>query len=69
MAHTLREAVRDGMSEYRFLRGGEAYKDRLSTRDPGVETVRLAGSAAGRAALAGAGLRRAARTLRRALKT
>ena len=67
IAHTLREAITDGMSEYRFLRGGEAFKFRWATRDPGVETVRLAGSAAGRAALAGAGLRRTAGRVRRAL--
>lgn len=67
VAHTLREAVADGMSEYRFLRGGERYKDRFATRDPGVETVTLAGSSAGRAALAAAGLRRTAGRVRRAL--
>jgi dTDP-4-amino-4,6-dideoxygalactose transaminase/CelD/BcsL family acetyltransferase involved in cellulose biosynthesis len=67
IAHTLREAITDGMSEYRFLRGGEAFKYRWATRDLGVETVRLAGSAAGRATLAGAGLRRTAARVRRAL--
>jgi CelD/BcsL family acetyltransferase involved in cellulose biosynthesis/dTDP-4-amino-4,6-dideoxygalactose transaminase len=67
VAHTLREAIGDGVTEYRFLRGGEAYKDRLATRDPAVETVVLAGSAAGRAALAGAGLRRVAGRMRRTL--
>jgi perosamine synthetase len=69
VVHMLRAAVRDGMTEYRFLRGGEAYKDRFATRDPGVETVVLAGSVSGRAALAGAGLRRAAGRVRRALLT
>jgi dTDP-4-amino-4,6-dideoxygalactose transaminase/CelD/BcsL family acetyltransferase involved in cellulose biosynthesis len=67
VAHTLREAIVDGVSEYRFLRGDEAYKNRLATRDPGVETVTLAGSPAGRAALAAAELRRAAGQVRRAL--
>jgi CelD/BcsL family acetyltransferase involved in cellulose biosynthesis len=67
VAHTLREAIADGMSEYRFLRGGEAYKDRLATRDPGVETITLAGSGVGRASLAATGLRRTAGRLRRAL--
>jgi CelD/BcsL family acetyltransferase involved in cellulose biosynthesis len=67
VAHTLREAVVGGMREYRFLRGGEAYKDRFATRDPGVETVTLAGSAAGRAAVAAAGLRRTTGRLRHAL--
>jgi hypothetical protein len=55
------------MSEYRFLRGGEAYKDRFATRDPGVETITLAESGAGRAALAAAGLRRTAGRVRHAL--
>jgi perosamine synthetase len=68
IAHTLREAITHGMSEYRFLRGGEAYKYRLATRDPGVETVTLAGSSAGRATLAAAGLRRSAGRLRRAVR-
>jgi CelD/BcsL family acetyltransferase involved in cellulose biosynthesis len=67
VAHTVREAVVDGMSEYRFLRGGEAYKDRFATRDPGVETITLAGSRAGRAAVAAAGLRRTAGRVRHAL--
>jgi len=67
VVHTLREAIADGMSEYRFLRGGESYKDRFATRDPGVETVTLAGSHAGRAALATAGLRRTAGRIRHAL--
>jgi perosamine synthetase len=68
IAHTLREAITDGMREYRFLRGGEAYKYRLATRDPGVETVTLAGSSAGRAALAAMGLRRTAGRIRRAVR-
>ena len=67
VAHTLRAAIGDGMTEYRFLRGAEAYKDRLATRDGGVETLVLAGSATGRAALAGAGMRRLAATARHAL--
>jgi perosamine synthetase len=67
IAHTLREAITDGMSEYRFLRGGEAFKYRWATRDPGVETVTLAGSPSGRAALAAAGLRRTVGRVRRAI--
>jgi dTDP-4-amino-4,6-dideoxygalactose transaminase len=67
IAHTLREAITDGMNEYRFLRGGEAFKYRWATRDPGVETVTLAGSPSGRAALAAAGLRRTAGRVRRAI--
>jgi CelD/BcsL family acetyltransferase involved in cellulose biosynthesis len=51
--HTLREAVTDGMSRYRFLLGGEEYKSRFATREPSVETVALSGTARGAAALAG----------------
>lgn len=50
LAHTIREAAQDGMLEYRFLRGGEAYKDRFADGDAPVETVLLARSAAGRLA-------------------
>jgi CelD/BcsL family acetyltransferase involved in cellulose biosynthesis len=39
LAHAIRNAVEDGMREYRFLRGGEPYKYRLATADPGLETV------------------------------
>jgi CelD/BcsL family acetyltransferase involved in cellulose biosynthesis len=67
VAHTLRAAIGDGMREYRFLRGGEANKTRLATRDPGVQTLTVAGSAAGRVALAGLGARRGLGALRRAL--
>jgi CelD/BcsL family acetyltransferase involved in cellulose biosynthesis len=42
LAHSIREAHRDGASEYRFGRGGEAYKYRLATRDDGLETFLLA---------------------------
>ena len=50
MAHTVREALNDGVSEYRLLLGGEAYKDRFATADPGLETVVWARGARGRAA-------------------
>jgi CelD/BcsL family acetyltransferase involved in cellulose biosynthesis len=52
MAHTIREALNDGMSQYRLLLGGEAYKDRFSNADHGLETVLLARGAKGRAARA-----------------
>jgi CelD/BcsL family acetyltransferase involved in cellulose biosynthesis len=54
LAHTLREAIGDGMGEYKLLRGGESYKDRFATGGPGIETVGIAHGAGGRAALAGA---------------
>jgi len=44
LGHTIRSAADDGMREYRFLRGAEAYKYRFATSDPGIETVALAAS-------------------------
>jgi CelD/BcsL family acetyltransferase involved in cellulose biosynthesis len=60
LAHTVREALEDGLREYRFLRGGESYKYRWANRDEGVQTVataltaraRLPVALAGRSALA-----------------
>ena len=53
LMHTIREALEDGADEYRFLRGGEAYKYRFATDDPGLETVALGRGAAGRLAVEG----------------
>jgi CelD/BcsL family acetyltransferase involved in cellulose biosynthesis len=71
LAHTLEQAFDGGMLEYRFLRGGEAYKDRFASDDPGLETVALARGAIGRSALlaargarSGPGRRVAARLVR-----
>jgi CelD/BcsL family acetyltransferase involved in cellulose biosynthesis len=52
LAHTMEQAMNDGMAEYRLLRGGEGYKDRFATDDPGVETVAV-GRGIGRAAALG----------------
>lgn len=41
LAHAVREALADGMREYRLLRGGAAYKERFATGDPGLETFGL----------------------------
>ena len=41
LAHAVREALTDGMGEYRLLRGGAAYKERFATSDPGLETFGL----------------------------
>jgi CelD/BcsL family acetyltransferase involved in cellulose biosynthesis len=41
LAHAVREALTDGMGEYRLLRGGAAYKERFATNDPGLETFGL----------------------------
>jgi len=64
MARTIQAAFDDGMLEYRLLRGGEGYKERFASDDPGIETVALARGPVGRAALAavqGPGRRLAAR--------
>ena len=63
LAHTMREALADGIDEYRFLRGGEDYKKRFATDDPGVVTVGRATSVRGRAALAARTARRRVRRL------
>jgi CelD/BcsL family acetyltransferase involved in cellulose biosynthesis len=54
LAHTIREASADGMREYRFLRGGEAFKGRFADADPGLETVVVARGVRGRLAAAAA---------------
>lgn len=51
LCHTIREAMNDGMSEYRMLRGHEGYKARFADRDPGLESVGLGITPRGRAAL------------------
>ncbi|MGH2743959.1 MAG: GNAT family N-acetyltransferase [Thermoleophilaceae bacterium] len=48
LTHTIREAIADGMAEYRFLRGGEGYKDRFADRDAPVDTIALGTGALGR---------------------
>jgi CelD/BcsL family acetyltransferase involved in cellulose biosynthesis/peptidoglycan/xylan/chitin deacetylase (PgdA/CDA1 family) len=48
LAHSIRSAFNDGMQEYRFLRGQEAYKYRFAEEDAGLETIALTrGPAAG----------------------
>lgn len=51
-ARVIEEAMDDGMDEYRLLRGGERYKDRLANADRGLETIALAHGPAGHIALA-----------------
>jgi CelD/BcsL family acetyltransferase involved in cellulose biosynthesis len=41
LVHAMRQALRDGLRECRFLRGGEAYKNRFATSDSGLETYGL----------------------------
>jgi CelD/BcsL family acetyltransferase involved in cellulose biosynthesis len=39
LVHTIRAAAADGMSEYRFLQGDEAYKYRYATEDEGLVSL------------------------------
>jgi len=50
-AHTIREALASGAAEYRFLRGGELYKQRYLTEDAGLVTIGLARTWRGRRSL------------------
>ena len=60
LAHTIRESIQDGMSEYRLLRGDESFKYRFATSDPGLETLARPNGALGRLALALRAVRRRA---------
>ena len=51
LVHSMREALQDGMEEYRFLRGGETYKDRFANEDRGAVTIGVARNVLGEAAL------------------
>jgi CelD/BcsL family acetyltransferase involved in cellulose biosynthesis len=51
LAHAIRQAATDGVPEYRLLRGGEDYKLRFATADPGLETVALGRGTVAAAAL------------------
>ncbi len=42
LTHAVRAALEEGVSEYRFLRGGETYKQRFADYDPGLATLVLA---------------------------
>lgn len=50
LAHTIRSALEDGVTEYRLLLGGESYKDRFASDDPGLETAVIGNPAVSRAA-------------------
>jgi CelD/BcsL family acetyltransferase involved in cellulose biosynthesis len=64
LMHSIREALEDGIAEYRFLRGGEGYKYRFANLDRAVETVGLARGATPRAVLATARVARKSRMLK-----
>jgi CelD/BcsL family acetyltransferase involved in cellulose biosynthesis len=52
LAHSIRASLEDAVDEYRFLRGDDQFKYRFATEDPGLETIGVARSLVGRAALA-----------------
>jgi CelD/BcsL family acetyltransferase involved in cellulose biosynthesis len=54
LTHTVRAALENGARDYRFLRGGESYKYRFASADPGLETIAVPRGAAGGAALGAA---------------
>ena len=66
LAHTVREAISDGMDAYSFLRGDEPYKDRFGPNQDRVRTSVAGRGLRGRAvALAGAGANRLPAGVRR----
>ena len=68
LAHSLRSAMEEGATEYRFGRGAEGFKYRFTSEDPGLETVTLARGRAGQVALSGARAARRARNGVRSLR-
>jgi CelD/BcsL family acetyltransferase involved in cellulose biosynthesis len=73
LAHSVREAIEDGMNEYRLGRGAEQYKSRFADHDRELETLVLVRGLKGRLAFAAADAiprkTRARRYLRSALDT
>ena len=69
LAHTLRAAMAEGATEYRFGRGAEEFKYRFTRDDPGLETVTLARGRAGEATLTAARAARWARNRVPALRS
>jgi CelD/BcsL family acetyltransferase involved in cellulose biosynthesis len=65
LAHSIRSAIAEGATEYRFGRGDEPFKARFTSTDPGLETVALSRGGVGAAAYAAARAARFARGLRR----
>lgn len=65
LAHTIRDAAESGIGRYRFLLGEEDYKYRFANRDDPVDTVALAATPKGAAAvLAATAAARSPRTRR-----
>ena len=56
LAHTIRAAIDEGVTEYKLLRGGEEYKGRFATSDPGLESFAVGSGVVGGAAALAAGV-------------
>lgn len=56
MVHVVEAAANDGVEEFRLLRGGEAYKSRLTDVDLGLESIAVPRGIRGRAAILGSHL-------------
>jgi CelD/BcsL family acetyltransferase involved in cellulose biosynthesis len=68
LAHSIREALADGMQCYRLGRGATAYKSRFASEDPGLETVVLPRTALGGVGVLTGNIARSVRPLKNALK-
>jgi len=66
--HTIRQALEEGVQEYRLLRGDEPYKYRFANADRGLDTVGIGRGLLGGAALATGIAARRWRRLRSMLK-
>lgn len=61
LAHTIRDAIEEGVCTYGFGRGAEEFKYRFTDEDPGLDTVACARGALGRGMLIGGRVAREAR--------
>ncbi len=52
-AHVIRDALDTGATRCRLMRGGQAYKQRFATSDPGLDTIAIARTPLGWAARTG----------------
>jgi CelD/BcsL family acetyltransferase involved in cellulose biosynthesis len=68
LAHSIRAALTDGVTEYRFLRGDDDYKSRFANRDRTLETLAISSGTRGRTLVTAAAALRASSMLRKALR-
>ena len=68
LAHSIRAALADGVTEYRLLRGDDPYKSRFATDDRTLETIALPSGTRGKALVAAAELLRSSSRIRKALR-